>query len=138
MKRVHELNGLEFLLESLSECVVEVSYQEQTGWFGVNLDGDTDENSFTWTTNSDECTADGIIGGTVSASPDQALEELANKLVAAQEEVDAERARDPRNRLGALLEALPGAVADKKDSGWRRLGRRGLDPTKARRRGSRR
>ena len=38
MKHLHELNGLEFLLEFVPERVVKVNYEEQIDWFDRIVD----------------------------------------------------------------------------------------------------
>ena len=108
MKRVQIIDDREFTLEPLNECVIEVSYQEQLGWFGVNLDDSTaDEFPFAWTVDAEAKTDDGVGSDLLAASVDQALEAVAERLKEAQEVHDAEQARDPRNQLGALLQNLP-------------------------------
>ena len=127
MKRVQIIDDREFTLEPLNECVIEVSYQEQLGWFGVNLDDSTaDEFPFAWTVDAEAKTDDGVGSDLLAASVDQALEAVAERLKEAQEVHDAEQARDPRNQLGALLQNLPAEG----EGGWRRLRGKGADLAK--------
>ena len=127
MKRVQIIDDREFTLEPLNECVIEVSYQEQQGWFGVNLDDSTaDEFPFAWTVDAEVKTDDGVGGDQLAASVEQALEEVAARLREAQEIRDSEQARDPRNQLGALLQNLP----SEGKGGWRRLRGKGADLAK--------
>ena len=119
MERVQIIDDREFALEAVSECVVEVSHRDQIGWFGVNLNDDTDENPFAWTVDAETKTDDGILGTNPTATPELALEGLAAELAVLQDSCDEEEAKDPRNRLGALMQALPTKT---NKSGWRRLG----------------
>ena len=127
MKRVQIIDDREFTLEPLNECVIEVSYQEQQGWFGVNLDDSTaEEFPFARTVDAEVKTDDGVGGDQLAASVEQALEEVAARLREAQEIHDAEQAKDPRNQLGALLQNLPAEG----EGGWRRLRGKGADLAK--------
>ena len=120
MVRIQKINDLEFTLESLSDCLVQVVYQEQVGWFGVNLGEDVQDNPFAWTTDQDSCTQDGLMGARSAADPAQALEDLSAQLAEMQSALDAERASDPRHNLGNFLDTLPQAEVEK-DVGWRSL-----------------
>ena len=111
MKRTQLINGLEFTIEALSECLMQVTHGEQSGWFGVNLDENSEETPFAWTTDPDIITLDGLLGASSVNDPSKALEELAETLVQMQAEFDAARAQDPVNRLGAFLESLTETAA---------------------------
>lgn len=125
VKRTQIIDEREFTLEPLSDYVVEVEFREQMGWFGVNLGEDAEEYPFAWTMDPEDRDEDGLTNGFSVESPDQALQNLADKLASLQAQLESKRAKDPRNRLGAFLETLPDA--DDKEPSWRRFGRIGLD-----------
>lgn len=127
MKRVQTINDLDFTIEALTECVIEVSHRDQVGWFGVNLDDETEEVPFAWSIEEEAKTEDGVRGDNPAPSPEQALAELSAHLAELQEGHDAEVAKDPRNRLGALLSTMP---TETNKGGWRRLRGRGADLAK--------
>ena len=132
MVRMQKINDLELFIDPLSDSIVEVVYQEQVGWFGVNLGEEAEARPFAWTTDPDSRTQDGLIEANPATDPAQALEDLSARLASMQSALDAERASDPRHNLGAFLETLPQAEA-KKEPGWRNLvsgGLRGVNRSK--------
>ena len=132
MARMQRINDLDLTLEPLSDSIVEVVYQEQVGWFGVNLGEDADSHPFAWTTDPDSRTHDGLLGAHPAADPAQALDDLSAQLASMQSVLEEERTSDPRHNLGAFLDTLP-QTESKKEGGWRNLvsgGLRGVNRSK--------
>ena len=86
--------GKEFNVDESKGCYIEVTYQEQVGFYGVNLRG-TKQNPYCWQTNRSVVTDDGLKSGNVTnQEPRKNFEDLCRELVKLQERSDAQKAFD--------------------------------------------
>ena len=106
--------GAVFILEQLSESVVKVTHQEQTGFFGINRIWDPSK-PYATITSADNVTDEGIddMANSSYTSPDAALKALFASMLRDQRREDArrtnpeERKRAARQVLAEFLDELP-------------------------------
>ncbi len=113
MKRRHYNNGDgEFILEPISDSLVEVTHRDQTGYFAINKEWDVAE-AYTYATRKSRVDDDGIIGIFGYRTAQEALDMLCRSMLSAQRKEDSNRI-NPDGRKDAarkvmkeFLEELP-------------------------------
>ena len=112
-RRAYTSAAEEFILEQVSEAVIQVTHREQTGHFGL-LKEWKPATPYGWNPSGRWRNKQGIEASWgFYASPDQALEDLTRELVKKQREADArkvnpgERRAAARQVLRELMEELP-------------------------------
>ena len=114
-KRHYTYRGADFLLESISACVVRVTHVDQVGYVGMSVDWNPDR-PYVWATGESQVEAEGITTGGVFEyrTIEEALEPLCRLMLGAQRKRDAQRI-NPEERKAAgrrvmceFLAELPG------------------------------
>ena len=114
-KRHYTFRGADFLLESISDCVVRVTHVDQVGYVGMSVDWNPDK-PYVWATEQFQVEAEGIaaFGAFEYRTIEEALEPLCRLMLRAQRKRDAQRI-NPEERKAAgrqvmreFLAELPG------------------------------
>ena len=114
-RRHYTFRGADFLLESISKCVVRVTHVDQVGYVGMSVDWNP-ERPYVWATGESQVKAEGITTGGVLEyrTVEEALEPLCGLMLSAQRKRDAQRI-NPEERKAAgrrvmreFLSELPG------------------------------
>ena len=116
MSTEYKYQGETFLLDDSKGCYIEVTYRDQLGHVGVNLQG-TKDAPYAWSVNRpSRITADGLSSG-VSSGPDEEsnLLVLCHEMLRLQREAEARKAFNREAACKSLHEFVE-ALADGKAS----------------------
>ena len=114
-KRHYTFRGADFLLESISDCVVRVTHVDQVGYVGMSVDWNPDK-PYVWATGESQVETEGIsaLATFEYRTIEEALEPLCGLMLRAQRKRDAQRI-NPEERKAAgrrvmreFLAELPG------------------------------
>ena len=91
-KRHYTFRGADFLLESISDCVVRVTHMDQVGYVGMSVDWNPDR-PYVWATGEFQVEAEGITASRAAEhrTVEEALEPLCRLMLSAQRRHDAQR-----------------------------------------------
>lgn len=105
MNKKYIRNGNTFLLDDSKGCFIEVTFDEQVGYLGVNLQG-TNERPYCWRTGgSHRVTPDGLTSGNSNGgSIEDNLNALCDELVRIQALAEAQESFKPEAACKALHE----------------------------------
>ena len=97
-------NGEVFQIDDSKGCYYEVTYKDQTGFVGVNLNPNaTDSSPYTWYTEKSVVRPDGLVAGSVNGPSIEAnLNALCQRLVQAYQMAQAHTSFDPKPYCEAL------------------------------------
>ena len=120
-RRLYSYQDKEFILEPISDSVIKVTHQEQTGYFGLKKDWEA-ARPYTWISWESDVQEDGITASFSYSypTPEMALQDLCGLLVREQRKQDdkrinpEERKEAARQVMREFLEELPdgGPVSD--------------------------
>ena len=100
-KRHYTFRGADFLLESISDCVVRVTHVDQVGYVGMSVDWNPDK-PYVWATGESQVETEGIsaLATFEYRTIEEALEPLCRLMLRAQRKRDAQRI-NPEERKAA-------------------------------------
>ena len=107
MVKKREYEGYTFLLDDSKGCYIEVTFNEQMGYVGVNLTNGTPEAPYSWSTPSvaGDAAEDGITGGIqVSGTLENCLTNLLRHLIQQRRMNDARKQFEPEKACEELHE----------------------------------
>ena len=111
MIKEYKYEGEAFLLDDTKGCYTEVSYKDQVGYVGVNLQGTAESPYAWWAEGSSWVTPDGLVNGN-SNGPDMAsnLRALCGDLIRRHRREQAREAFKPEEACESMhefVESLP-------------------------------
>ena len=123
-KRQYIFRDVEFVLEPLSESVVKVTYEDQTGYVGLKRDWEADR-PFTWINWEGDVNEEGIWTDFSYSYPvpEFALEDLCRVLLREQRKQDSQRIHPGERKKAArqifreFLEEMPEAIIESLPTG---------------------
>ena len=113
MSKKHEYRGQVFDLDDSKGCYLEVDYQGQTAYVGVNLGSGTNDSPYTFDVSKGNVSDDGLhrnFGGGY-ASPNDALNAACGYLYDRHKEAEGRKSFDPEDackNLHEFFDGLPG------------------------------